>query len=101
MPLSTAAQGLLNDLPRIEGCDYVFTTDGRRPVSGFSTFKLKFDIACGVKDWRLHDLRRSSRSLMSRAGVDHDIAERCMGHVIQGVRGVYDRHKYVDEMRAV
>jgi integrase len=49
----------------------------------------------------LHDLRRSSRSLMSRAGVDHDIAERCMGHVIQGVRGVYDRHKYVDEMRAV
>jgi hypothetical protein len=36
---------------------------------------------------------------MSRAGVDHDIAERCMGHAIQGVRGVYDRHKYVAEMR--
>jgi integrase len=100
LPLSTAARGLLNNLPRIEGCDYLFTTDGRRPVSGFSTFKLKFDIACGVKDWRLHDARRTARSLMSRAGVDHDIAERCMGHAIQGVRGDYDRHKYVNEMRA-
>jgi integrase len=99
LPLSAAAQGLLDGLPRIEGCDYLFTTDGRRPVSGFSTFKLKFDIACGVKDWRLHDLRRTARSLMSRAGVNHDIAERCMGHAIQGVRGVYDRHRYIVEMR--
>jgi integrase len=99
LPLSTAAQGLLDNLPRIEGCDYLFTTDGRRPVSGFSTFKLKFDIACGVKNFRLHDLRRTARSLMARAGVNHDIAERCLGHAIQGVRGVYDRHTYVDEMR--
>jgi hypothetical protein len=31
---------------------------------------------------------------MSRAGVDKDHAERCLGHVIGGVRGVYDRHEY-------
>ena len=31
---------------------------------------------------------------MSRAGVNADIAERCLGHVIPGVRGVYDRHEY-------
>jgi hypothetical protein len=42
-------------------------------------------------------LRRTSRSLMSRAGVDADIAERCLGHVIPGVRGVYDRHEYYRE----
>jgi hypothetical protein len=36
---------------------------------------------------------------MSRAGVNPDIAERCLGHTIGGVRGVYDRHKYTDEMR--
>jgi integrase len=52
-----------------------------------------------VKDWRLHDLRRTARSLMSRASVNADIAERCLGHVIAGVRGVYDRHHYLDEMR--
>jgi len=26
-----------------------------------------------------------------------DHAERCLGHVIGGVRGVYDRHEYFDE----
>ena len=27
-----------------------------------------------------------------------DVAERCLGHVIGGVRGVYDRHEYRAEM---
>jgi integrase len=100
LPLSKAAKKVLAEIPRIKGCEFVFTTDGRTPISGFSTFKLKFDIACGVKDWRLHDLRRTSRSLMSRAGVNSDIAERCMGHALPGVRAVYDRHRYLEEMRA-
>jgi integrase len=52
-----------------------------------------------VKGWRLHDLRRTARSLMSRAGVSSDIAERVLGHVIPGVAGVYDRHNYVPEKR--
>jgi hypothetical protein len=37
---------------------------------------------------------------MSRAGVNSDIAERCLGHAMNGVRGVYDRHSYIEEMRA-
>jgi hypothetical protein len=37
---------------------------------------------------------------MSRAGVNADIAERCLGHVIAGVRGVYDRHSFLEEKRA-
>ena len=31
---------------------------------------------------------------MSRAGVPTDHAERCLDHLIPGVRGVYDRHEY-------
>jgi hypothetical protein len=37
--------------------------------------------------------------LLSRAGIGSDHAERCLGHVIGGVRGVYDRHEYLDEKR--
>lgn len=99
LPLSAAARKVLAELPRIEGCEFVFTTNGRQPISGFSTAKLKFDIASGVTDWRLHDLRRTARSLMSRAGVDADVAERCLGHAIPGIRGVYDRHPYLEQMR--
>jgi integrase len=98
LPLSSAAKKVLAEAPHIQGCDYVFSTDARHPISGFSAFKLRFDLECGVREWRLHDLRRTARSLMSRAGVNPDIAERCLGHVIPGVRGVYDRHRYEAEM---
>jgi hypothetical protein len=37
--------------------------------------------------------------LLSRAGVSPDVAERCLAHAIGGVRGVYDRHAYLDEKR--
>jgi hypothetical protein len=32
--------------------------------------------------WTLHDLRRTARSLMSRAGIDQHTAERVLGHAI-------------------
>jgi hypothetical protein len=31
--------------------------------------------------------------------VNSDHAERCLGHVIGGVRGVYDRHEFYDEKK--
>jgi integrase len=68
-------------------------------MSGFSRAKETIDGASGLQNWTLHDLRRTARSLLSSAGVDPDIAERCITHVISGVRGIYDRHKYIEEMR--
>ena len=35
--------------------------------------------------------------MMSRAGVRPDIAERVLGHVMNGVEGIYDRHRYDEE----
>lgn len=100
VPLSKAAQAILNGLPAINDGDLVFTHDGKRPVRGFSKFKRTLDELTGVTGWGLHDLRRTARSLMSRAGVPSDHAERCLGHVIAGVRGVYDRHSFLEEKRA-
>jgi integrase len=50
--------------------------------------------------WTLHDLRRTARSLMSRADVRPDIAEKVLGHAVAGVEGVYDRHGYDSEKAA-
>ncbi len=36
---------------------------------------------------------------MSRAGVSSDIAERVLGHVPAGVKGVYDRYAYLTEKK--
>ena len=97
-PLSKAAQALLADQPHIDGGPFVFTNDGHRPLSE-SKPKKAFDAACDVSSWTLHDLRRSARTLMSRAGISADTAERCLGHVLGGVRAVYDQHKYQEEMQ--
>jgi integrase len=110
IPLSSAAQAVLASVPKIGTSGFVFTTDGKRPIGGFSKFKRKFDakaLAELRKDnpdaelprWTLHDLRRTARSLMSRAGVPSDHAERCLGHVLPGIRGTYDRHEYLNEKR--
>ena len=100
-PLSTAAQDVLATMPRVAGGDYVFSNNGLHGLGGLSRHKSALDEACGVRGWTLHDLRRTARSLMSRAGVPSDHAERCLGHVIGGVRGVYDRHEFhAEKLRA-
>jgi integrase len=96
-PLSGAAQNVLNGLPRIGR--HVFTFDGVKALGSFSKPKARFDDGCGVKDWTLHDLRRTARSLLSGAGIASDVAEMCLGHVLTGVRGTYDRHEYHAEKK--
>jgi integrase len=98
-PLSKTALKLLARLPRFHDGDRIFTNDGKRAFSSFTEGKRALDTASGTSGWTFHDLRRTARTLMSRAGIDSDIAERCLGHKIGGVRGVYDRHKYEIEMR--
>jgi integrase len=97
VPLSVTARALLDKIPRVGRADFVFTSDGRKSIAGFSKWKRRFDKACGVNGWTLHDLRRTARSLMSRAGVPSDHAERALGHVLSGVRKTYDRHEYYSE----
>jgi integrase len=96
-PLSDAAQKLVSGLPKIGR--YVFTFSGVKPLSGFVMPKARLDAASGVKGWTLHDLRRTARSLLSRAGIAPDLAEMCLGHVLTGVRGTYDRHEYHGEKK--
>jgi integrase len=95
-PLSQAAQAVLAAQPR--NTDWVFTTTQVGPLRSFSEPKIKLDAASGIADWRIHDLRRTGRSLLSRAGVNADIAERCLGHALPTIRATYDRHRYIDEM---
>jgi integrase len=100
IPLSGAAVRLLDSLPVIGSPEAgpVFTA-GTKPLAAFDQQKRAFIVLCGVKDWTIHDLRRTARSLMSRAGVEADHAERCLAHAIRGIRGIYDRHAFYDEKK--
>jgi integrase len=91
--LPQEAMTILGELPRFVSCPYVFT-HGRVPViihSGKEAFDVK------IAPWVIHDLRRTAKSLMARAGVRPDVSERVLGHVIKGVEGIYDRHSYREE----
>jgi integrase len=114
VPLSDAARAAIEAQQHVEGCDYVFPSRVKTPFSGFGKAKAKLDKAAllylqehakeGTKvqplpNWTLHDLRRTAKTLMARAGVRPDISERVLGHVIAGVEGTYDRHSYAEEKR--
>ena len=113
VPLSAAARTLIEAQPKIAGCDYVFPSSVKTPFSGFGKSKARLDKDVllymrksakraevdPLPNWTLHDLRRTAKTLMARAGVRPDISERVLGHVIAGVEGTYDRHSYADEKR--
>jgi integrase len=103
LPLTRRMRALLEELPRFESGDFMFsTTYGKRPVSGFSKMKARLDRAIAaighVEDWQIHDLRRTARTGMSRAGVPVFDAELVIAHTQSGVHETYDRHRYQDEV---
>jgi integrase len=98
LTLPDVALAIIRAQPKIGNNPFVFPgrRDGR--MGGVSDAKRNFeDKLPAMPQWQLHDLRRTARSLLSRAGVASEDAERVMGHVIAGVEGVYDRHSYADE----
>ncbi len=102
VPLSSHAQAILRAAPRVGGTDLVFP--GRNgPFNGFSKAKEALDNVCGVKEWRLHDLRRTMATGLQRLGVRLEVTEAVLNHVAgsrAGIVGVYQRHTWSDEKRA-
>lgn len=100
--LPAVAVEIIRAQPRLASNPYVFPGRGEGHFNGFSPCKRAFDakLPADMPAWVIHDLRRTARSLMARAGVRPDIAERVLGHAIPGVEGVYDRHSYRDEKAA-
>ena len=102
LKLPRLALDIIKAQPRFIGNPHVFAgRNGSAAATLFSgTYKADFDARCDVTGWRLHDLRRTSRSLMARAGVQTEIAERVLGHTQGELIETYDRHDYAVEMAA-
>jgi integrase len=96
--LPEAALKIIKAQPRFASNPYVFAGRCDSHFSGYSKSKTQFDAKLPtMEQWTIHDLRRTARSLMSRAGVRPDVGERVLGHVQGGVLGIYDRHSYREE----
>jgi integrase len=101
--LPKLAQGIIADVPRIAGSDFVLSFTGARPVDGHASVKHALDAASGVTGWTFHDLRRTVATGLQRLGVRLEVTEAVLNHVSGsrgGIVGVYQRHQYGDEKRA-
>lgn len=96
VPLSTAALAVIDAQPN---GDVVFASAVGTPLTAHDTPKKRLDRMSGTSGWTLHDLRRTAKTLMQRAGVRPDISERVLGHVQGAIEATYDRHSYMDEKR--
>jgi len=110
IPLCASAIELLDGLPHIAGSEFVFTTTGETPVSGWSRAKELLDKAIAeandghsLPDWRIHDLRRTLATGLQRLGFSLQTIEAVLGHVggtRAGIVGVYQRHGFEVEKKA-
>lgn len=114
VPLAPAAVALIRSITIVDNCEYVLTTTGRTPISGFSKGKAALDKAMVVElrkvtpdldeviDWRLHDLRRTFASGMAQIGQPIHVVERLINHIsgsFAGIVGVYHRYEFAAEKR--
>jgi hypothetical protein len=96
-PLSVSA---IKRQPILENNPHVFW--GRRDKKPFDFSHSTMDRlrqTVEVNDWRLHDIRRVTRSGMAKLGITQTVAELCLGHKPGQLVGTYDQHSYADEMR--
>jgi integrase len=88
--------------PAVQSGPLVFSVLGTKPFQDFSSAKSELDDLSGVREWRLHDLRRTCVSGMARLGVAPHVADKILNHqagMISGVAAVYQRHEFLNERR--
>ncbi len=107
VPLSPDAITLIESVSK-DG-EFVFSTTGKSPVSGFGKAKARIDRLLANTDsplspWTLHDLRRTMVTVMNEElRIAPHVVEAIVNHVSgsakRGVAGIYNKALYMDDRR--
>jgi integrase len=108
--LSAPTRTILAGIPRVDDSDFVFTTTGETPISGFSKAKQLFDAAIwtvreangrgAMPQWTPHDFRRTGVSKLAELGFDSIVADKLLAHKpakLQGAAAIYQRYEFLRE----
>ena len=90
IPMTTTMRALINAQPRTSSRLVFPSPRTGDEMEGWSKLAPRAVRESGV-NFRLHDLRRTVRTLMSRLGVAEDVAELAIGHVRRGLAGIYNK----------
>jgi integrase len=83
-------------------CDFVLTTTGKTPISGFGRAKERLDKMVDLPDWRFHDLRTAFASALCDRGEPENVVDRVLNHAASGsapsaVARVYNQAELLEQ----
>jgi integrase len=105
VPLTGPVVAILESLPRFDKGSHLFsTTQGVKPVNGFSKAKAILDREMlaelgELPPFIIHDIRRSMRTGLSALPIADLVRELVIAHTRPDLHKVYDQHAYLDEKR--
>lgn len=117
--LSPPAVAIIKEMPHIkceDGADFIFTTNSKTAVSGFSRAKARLNAAMAkinaeeaedkglepqaIKPFVIHDTRRTFARGCQKGGTPPEVVERLLGHVSDvksGLKGTYQTYEFEPE----
>ena len=97
--LSSAALDIIRSVSQRPDCEHLF---GKRGFTRWSEMKRVLDarLSGEVREWRVHDLRRSAATHMAELGTAPHIIENVLGHYRKSVATTYNRSRYDREVAA-
>jgi len=112
VPLGGLAWDIINDIPRWNGGDYLFSSRGGKvPIAGFSKTKKELDELARevlrrddpearLGHYTFHDFRSTHKTRLASLGIIQEHRDAVHGHVQRGMDAIYNKHSYLDEKRA-
>ena len=100
--LSRQAVAMFEELKGLaSGSEWVFPSRGdlNRPIAHSTLNQAVRSLEIDVRDFVIHDFRRTASTHLHEAGFNSDWIEKCLAHETKGIRGVYNRAQYADQRR--
>lgn len=102
VPLSKQALAMFEELKGLSsGSDFIFPSRSslNKPIAHSTLNVAVRTLDLDVRDFVLHDFRRTASTLLHEAGFNSDWIEKCLAHETKGIRGVYNRAEYIGHRR--
>lgn len=102
VPLSRQAVAMFEELKGLSsGSEWVFPSRGdlKQPISKSTLNVAVRALDVEVRDFVIHDFRRTASTHLHEAGFNSDWIEKCLAHETKGIRGVYNKAQYAGQRR--
>ena len=100
--LSRQAVAMFEELKGLaSGSEWVFPSRGslNQPIAHSTLNVAVRALAIDVRDFVIHDFRRTASTHLHEAGFNSDWIEKALAHETKGIRGVYNRAQYMEQRR--